>query len=317
MENLDTRRSLLVCGLSIAFTGCSLHLDYNYDHKDAPQAQLDTKRKLSRPIKNIWVLSSGGPRGFVHVGVIKALEEIGLLPDLIVGGSVGSLIGALYAGGVRAKELEEMSLSLGISDMGRLALTGDGKFAGTPLAEIVNRAILERCGTNQLEKLPIPCAAVVTERESRKSLLLNQGDTGIAVQASCAIEGMYTPVRIRNIQYVDADAITPLPVRLARQWASAMNSVMQPNSPEMLRPKVIALDASADETNTPPGAERFRESDLRKRVLTQADALHADIYLHPKMSYWVSPTRAFRERTILQGYEQTLAMAAKIKAALI
>jgi NTE family protein len=302
---LLTRRTALL-GAGFALAGCSVNPDYNHTADDAPRF---VSNKRDKPIRNIWVLSSGGPRGFVHVGVLKALEELGHQPDLIVGGSVGALIGALYAGGVKAKELEEMSLNLGVTDMGRLALTGDGKFAGTPLAGIVNRELTQRCGTCEMQKLPIAFAAAVIERESRQAMLLNHGDAGVAVQASCAIEGTFTPVRIRGMQYVDADLVTPLPVRLARQLAQSSS-----NSPAAQR--VLALDASANEAKAPPGADRYKEGDLRKRALTQADAVHADLTLHPEMSYWVNASREFRERTIAQGYAFTLARAEKIKGAL-
>jgi NTE family protein len=304
------RRFLLSAGMgSVSLLGCTLHTDYNHDASDAPR-QVLAPRPGSRPLKNIWVLSSGGPRGFVHVGILKALEELGHKPDAIVGGSVGALIGALYAGGVSSQELEQMSLDLGVTDMGRLALTGDGKFAGTPLAGIVNRELIKRCGTCELEKLPIPFAAVAVERQSKKPVLFNTGDAGVAVQASCAIEEMFTPVRIRGMQYVDADQVMPLPVRLAREWVSSM----QGTSKETAR--VLAMDASARPEAAPPGAERFRESDLRKRALIAQDAPSASLMLHPEMSYFVNVSQAFRLKTIEQGYQQTLARAEQIKAAL-
>lgn len=305
---LISRRTALL-GTGFVLAGCSLNPDYNHSAEDAPQ-QLVIGR--DKPIRQIWVLSSGGPRGFVHVGVLKALEEIGVQPDLIVGGSVGALIGALYAGGVRAKELEEMSLNLGVTDMGRLALTGEGKFTGSPLASIVNSELTQRCGTCEMQKLPIAFAAAVVERDSRTAVLFNHGDAGVAVQASCAIEGVFTPVRIRGMQYVDSDQVMPLPVRLAKQLATRLNGGEKNAS----RLGILALDASANETTAPPGAERFRTGDLRKRTLTQIDAQHASLTLHPQMSYWVNASREFRERTIEQGYTQTLAKAAQIKAAL-
>jgi NTE family protein len=144
-------------------------------------------------------------------------------------------------------------------------------------------------------------------------VLFNHGDAGVAVQASCAIEGLFTPVRIRGMQYVDADLVTPLPVRLALQKAAAINETHHAKLPV---PRVLAMDASANEATAPPGAERYRDGDLRKRALTQIDANAASLTLHPQMSYWVSTSREFRERTIAQGYVQTLASAAKIKAAL-
>ncbi len=304
-SHLINRRTALL-GAGFALTGCSVNPDYNHTAEDAPRSLLMAR---SKPIRHAWVLSSGGPRGFVHVGVLKALEELGHQPDLIVGGSVGALIGALYAGGVKAKELEQMALNLGVTDMGRLALIGDGKFEGTPLASIVNRELTLRCGTCEMQKLPIAFAAAASERESRKNVLLNHGDAGVAVQASCAIEGMFTPVRIRGVQYVDADLVAPMPVRLARQLAKGLSSIP-------VQERLLALDASANEAKAPPGAERYREGDLRKRALTQADARFADLTLHPEMSYWVNTSREFRERTIAQGYAHTLAQAARITAAL-
>lgn len=299
------RRRLLALPLAASVAACSIAPDYDHNGDDAPR--FDAAH--ARPARMAWVLSSGGPRGFVHVGVLKALEELGHQPDLIVGGSVGALIGALYAGGVKAKELQEMALNLGVTDMGRLALTGDGKFTGTPLAGIVNRELIQRCGTCEMQKLPIAFAAAVVERESRLPMLLNHGDAGVAVQASCAIEGTFTPVRIRGMQYVDADLVIPLPVRMALQLAQGL-------SPSTSKPRVLALDASANEAKAPPGAERYRAGDLRKRALVQADAQFADLTLHPEMSYWVNTSREFRERTIEQGYTQTLAKASAIKAAL-
>ncbi len=300
-----TRRSTIL-GAGFVLAGCTLHTDYNHDASDAPR-QLITPRKQT--IKNVWVLSSGGPRGFVHVGILKALEELGYKPDMIVGGSVGSLVGALYAGGVRARELEHMSVDLGVTDMGRLAITGEGKFAGTPLASIVNSELTKRCGTCEMQKLPIAFAAVAIEKESRKTVLLNHGDAGVAVQASCAIEGMFTPVRIRGMQYVDADQVAPMPVRLARELAAGMNGAAQPL-------KLLALDASARPERAPPGVERYRASDVLKRQLIAPDAKEATLTLHPDMSYFVNVSKEFRLRTIADGYRDTMAQATQIKAAL-
>jgi NTE family protein len=307
--SLLARRSLML-GAGFGLLGCTVNADYNHDAADAPRYFVSPRAASSKPIQNIWVLSSGGPRGFVHVGILKALQELGHQPDLIVGGSVGALIGALYAGGVRAQELETMSVELGVTDMGRLALTGDGKFAGTPLANIVNRELTQRCGTCAMEKLPIAFAAVAVERESRKTVLLNQGDAGVAVQASCAIEGTFTPVRIRGTQFVDADQVMPLPVRLARDLAIGLNGTRSAAL------KLLALDASARPEAAPPGADRYREGDLRKRALIAPDAALANLTLHPEMSYFVNVSQEFRLRTIEQGYKHTMALAAQIKAAL-
>jgi NTE family protein len=245
------------------------------------------------------VFSSGGPRGFVHIGVIKALEELGLKPDLIVGGSAGALVGALYASGIRSAKLEALALDLGLLEVGRLAMLGEGKFDGAPIATQVTEQILAQTGQPTIEKLPIRFAAVAIEKVSRKPIIFNAGHAGLAVQASSAIEGMFTPVRIRGVQYIDADLVMPMPVRLAR----AMGAV-----------KVLAIDASAHEDKAPAGSARFKEGDLRKRALTLPDTLSADVSLQPDFGYYVNTSKEFRLRCINAGYEQTMAKAQVLRA---
>jgi NTE family protein len=280
-----------VPGIAAVLTGCSFAPDYNHNSDDAPR--FDTS--MLKPARVAWVFSSGGPRGFAHVGVLKALEELGCKPDLIVGGSVGALVGALYACGIRAAQLERMALELSMTEMGRLAVTGEGKFAGTPIAELINRELRNQ----PIEKLATPFAAAVVERESRKPILFNAGNSGVAVQASCAIEGTFTPVRIRGMQYVDADLAAPMPVRMARALGAQ---------------RVLAVDVSAHEDKAPAGSEHFRPGDLRKRALTEPDAHAADITLHPEFGYYVRLSREYRESAMRAGYELTLREAARIKA---
>ena len=281
----------MLASLGSAFSSaCSINSDYNYTDTDSPRFDA----ALNRPARVAWVFSSGGPRGFVHVGVIKALEELGLKPDLIVGGSVGALVGALYASGVRAAKLEALALDLGLLDVGRWAVLGEGKFDGVPIAAQVTEQIMAQTGQQAIEKLPIRFAAVAAEKLTRKPMVFNTGHAGLAVQASSAIEGMFTPVRIRGVQYIDADLVMPMPVRLARSLGAV---------------KVLAIDASAHEENSPAGSARFKEGDLRKRALTRPDTLAADVTLHPEFGYFVNTSKEFRLRCINAGYAQTMAKA--------
>jgi NTE family protein len=106
-------------------------------------------------------------------------------------------------------------------------------------------------------------------------------------------------VRVRGQRHVDADLHLPLPVRLARSLGAT---------------RVLAVDASAHETRAPPGTERWRASDLRKRALTQPDADKADVLVHPEFGYYASISREYRERCIVAGYRDTMAQAERIKA---
>lgn len=281
----------LAGGLSAGLlAGCTLSPDEDHAGPNAPRAM-----PLPRPVRTAWVFSSGGPRGFVHVGVIKAMAELGLAPDLLVGASIGALVAVVYASGRSASDIERMALDLQPVGLGRLALGGSERFSGSAIADLVRAEI----GGKPLERLRTPAVCVATRRSDAQLVGFNAGDAGLAVQASCAIEGQFTPVRIRGDQYVDADLHQPLPVRLARQLGAT---------------RIVAVDASAHEDRAPSGTERYRPGDLRKRALTEPDARAANVTLHPEFGYYVNLSREFRERAIAAGYRTTLANAAQLVA---
>ena len=284
-----TRRHLLLAGAA-TLGGCTLQPDRDHDGPDAPRAE-----PLRRPVHTAWVLSSGGPRGFVHVGVVKALEELGLRPDLIVGASAGALVGSLCAAGLGARAIETLALEMQPWSLARLALGAEERLSGTAIAELVRSA----SPVPLLEHMPIAMACVAARRRDGVAMAFTAGDVGLAVQASAASEGRFAPVRIRGEQYVDADWTTPLPVRVARGLGAQ---------------RVLAVDASAHVDRAPPGAERYRESDLRKQALVDGDAKMADVLLKPDFGYWVSLSREFRERAIEAGYRETLAQADTLRA---
>lgn len=280
-------------GLTAGLAACSLAPDQDHDHADAPAAGA-----LAQPVRTAWVFSSGGPRGFVHIGVLKALHELGLAPDLIVGASVGALVGVLRAGGLQAPELEQLALDLQPWQLLRLSppwADGDERLSGAPLAEFVRLRLAQPL----LQALPLPAVCVARRLDDGAVVAFNRGDAGLAVQAAAAIEGQFTPVRIRGRRHADADLRMPLPVRVARALGAT---------------RVLAVDASAHEERAPPGAQRYRAGDLAKRALTAPDAALADVLLHPDFGYWVSLSRDFRERSIAAGYRDAMAAAPALRA---
>jgi NTE family protein len=269
--------------------GCTFSPDANHDGDDAPRAL-----PLPRAPRIAWVFSSGGPRGFAHVGVLRALHELGLAPDLIVGASVGALVGVLRASGVQAPAIETLALELQPLSLARVAVGAQEYLSGAALAELVRA----RSAMPLLESMPIAMACVAARQRDGHAVAFTAGDAGLAVQASSAIEGRFAPVRIRGEAYVDADWHAPLPVRLARALGART---------------VIAVDATVHLDHAPPGAERYRDGDLRKKALVDADAAFADLVLKPDFGYWVNLSRDFRERAIAAGYRDTMAREGQLR----
>ncbi len=245
--------------------------------------------------RTAWVFGSGGPRGFVHVGVLKGLAALGLEPDFIVGASAGALAGTLRAAGLGVRRLEQLALDLQPWDVLRWNPRGPEWLDGSGLAGFVNDALEGR----PLQDLPVPVACVATRTDDGEVVAFTRGDAGVAVQAASAIVGQLAPVRIGGVRYVDADLQRPLPVRVARALGAT---------------RVLAVDASAHEDRAPRAALRYREVDLRKRALTLPDARLADVLLHPDTGYWAGWSRAYRERLIAMGEAAVHAEAARLIA---
>jgi NTE family protein len=284
-----TTASGAAIGVLAAQTGCTLAPDANHDRDDAPRAV-----PLAKPVRTAWVFGSGGPRGFTHVGVLRALDELGLVPDLIVGASVGAVVGGLRAAGLPAADIESLALAFNPLSVARLAIGSAEWLSGAPVAELMRQQVPQP----RIEQLPIALACVAARQRDGTVTAFTAGDLGLAVQASAAIEGRLTPVRIRGEAYGDADAVAPLPVRTARQLGAA---------------RVLAVDASVHLGRAPPGAQRYREGDLRKQALVDSEARQADIVVKPDFGYWVNFSREFRERAIAAGYRDTMMQAEHLR----
>ncbi len=284
-----TGRRVMLLGIAGTLAGCAFTPNRNQDGPDAPRYL-----PLRQPVRTAWVLSSGGPRGFTHVGVLKALDALGLAPDLIVGASVGAMVGSLRASGMGVAEIETLALQVQPLSLARLALGRPENLSGAPIAELVRRLAL----VPRLEQMPLAMACVATRRSDGQAIAFTAGDAGLAVQASAAIEGQFTPVHIRGQQYVDPDWTMPLPVRLARMLGAQ---------------RVLAVDATVHLGNPPAEAARYRDADLRKKALVDADAAHADLVLKPDFGYWVNLSQEFRLRAIAAGYRETLAQAPALR----
>jgi NTE family protein len=174
-----------------------------------PEAGTDHPRRLCVGL----ALGSGSARGCAHVGVIRALEQAGIRPDLVCGTSAGALVGAAYAAG-ELDRFEAWLLGVKIKDMVALMDVSlrSGLFKGQRLMDFFRRHFADR----PIEELPIPFAAVATELHNGTEMWLRSGSTLDAVRASIAHPGLFAPVVRDGIVLVDGGLVNPVPVSLAR-----------------------------------------------------------------------------------------------------
>ncbi len=163
------------------------------------------------------VLGGGAARGFAHVGVIRLLEQERIPVDLIVGTSVGSLIGAIYASDKNSFELEWTAFSLESDhffDYGVFnAFTGMGPAKGDKLEEFVKGKVAAK----EFEQLKIPFAAVATDLNRGTRVVLDRGSVARAVRASCAIPGIFEPVKHQDKLLVDGGVVDNIAIDVARE----------------------------------------------------------------------------------------------------
>ena len=244
------------------------------------------------------MLGGGGPRGFAHIGVLKVLEEAGIKPDLVVGASVGAMVGALYAGGLDARRLEQEALELNVANFFELRMVAGKQSTGAYTQSWVNELV----GHRPLEALPIPLVATAQRVHDKSMVLFNRGDTGLAVRASSATPDMFDPVKIGGVAYMDADDMSPVPIRVARSLGAR---------------KVIAVDVSAYESSTPPGVPReWVEKDARRARQVALEAPLADVFLHPDIGYYAGHKDEYRRGVIAMAERYTRERLPAIRAAL-
>jgi NTE family protein len=171
------------------------------------------------------VLSGGGLKGLAHIGVFRALEESGLIPDLVVGSSMGSLIAAAWASGMSAAEMETRALKVerrhvfkvAHRDMALRRMQSPAVYRREPLETLISSIV----GQRTLGDIHRPLLINTVDLGSGRQVVWGSGsesnDVAVAdvVFASCALPGIFPPREIKGRQYVDGAIVENLPVRVA------------------------------------------------------------------------------------------------------
>ncbi len=255
------------------------------------------------PFKVALALGGGAARGFAHIGVIQVLEENGIKPDLVVGTSAGSLVASIYATGKDGKALqkiaEEMDEST-ITDWTLPFFNRGGVLRGDAYAKYVGVLVDQKL----IEQAVLPLGIVATDLKTGHGVLFRRGDIATAVRASSAVPGIFPPVKISGVDYVDGGLASPVPVRFARQMGATI---------------VIAVDiSSAPDGESSDGTLSIllKTFTIMAKSINDFELKNADVMVRPSLVGVGSSDFTAKKRAIDAGRAAMLAELPKLRALL-
>ncbi|MDD3447836.1 MAG: patatin-like phospholipase RssA [Gammaproteobacteria bacterium] len=207
-------------------------------------------------------LGSGSARGWAHIGIIEALEEAGIRPEVVCGASIGALVGAAYASG-NLPWLREWVETLSWWDVVRLMdvrLNG-GFIEGERLMEIFREYVEDQ----EIGKLSCRFAAVATDLETGREQWLEEGSLLDAVRASMALPGLFSPARYQERWLVDGGLVNPVPVSLCRALGAEVVIAVNLNGDIVGKRRKRPPEKAAQEGRLDPLMNRLNES-LRRNL---------------------------------------------------
>lgn len=282
-------RTLISC-LVLLLTACAT----------TPVVEPEPTVEIAPPVIEVptlaLVLGGGAGKGFAHVGVIKALEAHGIIPDMVVGTSAGSVVAALYAAGYDGFELQRISLSMDEDTVRDWVLPNRGFIRGEALQNFINEAVQGRT----IQALNRKLAVVATDLQTGQPMVFQSGNTGMAVRASSSVPGIFRPVKIGTREYVDGGLVSPVPVRTARELGADI--VIAVNISDIPQQSKISDTVSI----------LLQTFTIMAHVIASQELREADIVISPNISKLKSTNFDTRNYAIIEGEKAGLAAVPEI-----
>ncbi|MHB8758404.1 MAG: patatin-like phospholipase family protein [Bacillota bacterium] len=247
-------------------------------------------------------LGGGAARGLAHLGVLSVLEERGIPVDYVAGTSAGSVVGALYTAGLSLRDIRLASEKVRWHHLLRLTVPREGIVAARGLEEYLDRLI----GGRTFDQLAIPFAAVCVDVISGEVVAVREGNVARAVRASCAIPGIFSPVKRDGRLLVDGGLLNNLPSDVVREMGADV---------------VIAVDVNGDppSARVPAGIVQIlmRSIEIMQRAGHESQKVVADLLIRPRLDSWslfdldhqedyVRCGRAAAEEALIPSLEQDI-----------
>lgn len=193
-----------------------------------------------KPYKIGIALSGGGIKGMCHAGVLKALEEHGIKPDILAGVSAGSVVAALYADGYSPYEIAVLFEDIRFRKMTRLQIPNGGFFKIDSFQNFLEKKLTAKT----FEELKIPVRIVATDLDKGRSVIFKSGQLIDPIVASCSIPVLFSPKNIDGVNYVDGGVLKNFPVSIIRDDCERLIGVnASPLVADDYKPSVLTVAA--------------------------------------------------------------------------
>lgn len=297
---LSRRSSLLACA-ALLLTACG--------STPTPPPAVPAPVAQAAPVQPVKVriglaLGGGAARGFAHIGVIKALEAQGIVPEIVVGTSAGSVVGSLYASGMNGFALQKTALAMDEATISDWALPLFSKSSGLLKGEALQNYVNKAVGGLPMEKLKLRFGAVATDLKTGQPILFNRGNTGMAVRASSSVPSVFQPVTIGGKTYVDGGLVAPVPVRFVREMGADFIIAVNISS---------ATEGAATASSLDVLMQTFS---IMGQRLNHFELKDADVVITPALGNMGSSDFAGRNLAILAGEQAAAAVMPQLKARL-
>lgn len=242
------------------------------------------KKTAAKEVKALC-LGGGGARGFAHIGAIKAFEEAGIKFDMVVGTSAGSLVGALYAAGIKSETMIRYAESMSFKDLhnGIIITPNDPMKIGKAVSDLI--------GAADVSSFKTKFAAVAVDLVEAKQAVLDSGNASVIVAASCAVPVLYRPVSFGGKHLCDGGLMNNIPADVCRMLGAT---------------KVITVDVNPSRGGGTDGTgliDVIKASFHIALANSSVDGLrHSDVIIAPDTSEYSSASKNGWKEMIELGY---------------
>ncbi|MDR1195261.1 MAG: patatin-like phospholipase family protein [Endomicrobium sp.] len=254
------------------------------------------------------VLGGGGARGFAHIGVFRVLEEEKIPVDLVVGTSIGSIVGAFYCAGIAMDKVEELAKDVNWKSISNISVTSIMSMLFSE--KLLSNAQIEdflknNIGDLRFDQLKIPFVCVATDLNTGERVLFKNGSVAFAARASSTLPGFFKPVEYRQRYLVDGGLADNVPVGVAKLF-----------NPDI----IIAVPVSADitkNTTTNVFTTLMQAIYIQGRTLDRENISLADVIIHPDVGEMSAADLEHAYQTVEKGFSAAKESLKNVKMAII